>query len=327
MLLCMALLTSLSSDAARRLLQDYGLTLARIEPMSEGSVNSNFRVWTDAGARYFARIYEEQKADGARAELRLVSELAAAGVPVATATPLLDGTSIHEGLGKPFALYPWIAGEILCQARVTETHVRIVGEKLAKLHLASSRVTPLGAGRFGPEQLDERLALVESQGDSTLRQAAGLVRRKLLDYQPQRRQLPEGVIHGDLFRDNVLWQDHDIRALIDFESASWGPFAYDLMVTLLAWCYTDRFEEQLVRGLLSQYHSTRRLGSAEFDALEVEGALGCLRFAATRMTDFSLRATSGSPPARDYRRFMQRLAALEAGVLASSIAELRAKPT
>jgi homoserine kinase type II len=145
-----------------------------------------------------------------------------------------------------------------------------------------------------------------------------LIRERLAHYEIARAQqaAPRGVIHSDLFRDNVLWaKDGQLAALLDFESACEGAFAYDVMVTICAWCYSSRFETELVEAFLRGYHAVRPIQGAEVAALKVEGAVGCLRFATTRITDFSLRAAPGQPPVRDYRRFLARLSAIEAGDL------------
>jgi homoserine kinase type II len=130
--------------------------------------------------------------------------------------------------------------------------------------------------------------------------------------------LPSGIVHGDLFRDNVLFRDGTIVALLDFESAFHGPFVYDLLVTIAAWCYRSSFELEQARALVEGYESVRPLEPAERGALRTEGALACLRFVTSRITDFELRAAPGAPPLRDYRRFLARLEAIEAGALDSA---------
>ena len=313
--------TKLSLDEARALGTDFGLDVVALEPLAQGSVNSNFRLTDRSGQKYFARIYEEQGEAGALSELTLLGELARAGVPTtAPMWPKSDRVArIH---GKPFAVYPWIDGEILCQARVTPSRCRALGEGLATLHLATSSTTPLAGGRFRVEDLRERLARVQRESPSH-RDAALHIENRLQHYARRRNgTLPSGVIHGDLFRDNVLWQNERISAFIDFESASHGPFAFDVMVTVLAWCYGDALDPELVSALISGYASKRPLHPAEVDALVTEGALACLRFATTRITDFSMRASPGEPPRRDYRRFLARLEALEHGALAPILSTL-----
>jgi homoserine kinase type II len=216
-------------------------------------------------------------------------------------------------------VFPWIDGEILCLARVTADACRKLGGALARVHLASATLPRLGPGRFRPVDMRKRLADVEQRGaPPSLLEHVHQVQFLYEHWETQRvSTLPAGVVHGDLFRDNVLWKDGELAALLDFESAFHGPFAYDLMVTIAAWCYKDAFDLTLARALFEGYTSVRPLTDAERRALPVEGALGCLRFATSRITDFELRTPEGARPARDFRRFLARLDAIVGGELAS----------
>jgi homoserine kinase type II len=319
----MALLTELDLDAARRLAQIFGLHLQTLEPLHAGSVNSNFRLTDDAGGAYFARIYEEQDRSGAAREHALVAALAAAGVPVVRALQAPNGETLADFGGKAFAIFPWMEGEILCQARVSEGVCRKLGAALASVHLSSSSAPPLPVGRFRIEDLRQRLARVSAAGRASLMTAVAVIGERLGHYEAVRvPDLRRGICHGDLFRDNVLWQGGEISALLDFESACAGNFGYDLMVTALAWCYGSEFQLALVQALFDGYRSKRPMLESEVAALRVEGAVACLRFATTRLTDFSLRVPDGEKPARDYGRFLSRLQAIEAGVLDPCIASL-----
>jgi homoserine kinase type II len=315
-----ALLTPLPETDARRLALEYGLELARVEPLALGSVNSNFAFTAADGRRFFARIYEEQGRTGALAELSLVDALAAAGVPVVQGLSRRDGAPVSDFDGKPFALFPWLEGEILCQGRVTVAACRTLGAALARVHLALPAAAVENEGRFRIADLRLRLDGIEASGRHEYAPDVALIREKLEYYAAARARsaAPRGLIHSDLFRDNVLWRGEQLLALLDFESACQGAFAYDLMVTVCAWCYGSRFEPELVEALLGSYHAVRHIAPAEAAALKVEGAIGCLRFATTRITDFSLRAPHGAAPVRDYRRFLQRLSELEAGALDAS---------
>jgi homoserine kinase type II len=318
-----ALLTPLAFDDARQLSQAFGLTLEEITPLAQGSVNSNFRLRTAQG-QYFARLYEEQTPAGAALEMRTARELVAHGVP--TPAPL-QPVSLPEPLvcsGKAFAVYPWVQGEILCQRRTTVQHLDQLGRALARLHQASDKLSHIPEGRFEPRDLEVRLTAIERQiGEGTsvanasdLRVAVELIRERLNHYATLRDDtLPRGIIHGDLFRDNALWVNDELTAVIDFESASRGTFAYDVMVCVHAWCYSDHFELDKVKALLTGYTAERPLGVVEVVALVGEGAIAALRFATTRITDFALRAAPGETPKRDYRRFLARLNELEHGEL------------
>jgi Ser/Thr protein kinase RdoA (MazF antagonist) len=84
-------------------------------------------------------------------------------------------------------------------------------------------------------------------------------------------------------------------------------------VTIAAWCYRDAFDLLLVAALVEGYVAERPLSPASVAPSRVEGALGCLRFATSRITDFELRAREGERPARDFRRFLARLDAIATG--------------
>lgn len=313
----MARLTPLDLADARRLLADYGLELVTWQSLEAGSVNSNFSGTTSDGRKLFARIYEEQGPDGAEREVALLEALHAAGVPVALPLRLRDGRPVHSFAGKAFAVYPFVEGESLCQRRVTARVAEQVGKALALVHCASPTVPWLGEGRFRLEDLRKRLDRVDRSGRADLAEASRRVRQLMDHYEPKRIPgLPSGLIHGDLFRDNVLFRGETIAALLDFESASRGVFAYDVMVTVLAWCFGDHLDLDLAGALLEGYRRVRPLRADELKALPIEGAFVCLRFATTRLTDFSLRVPEGTPPIRHYQRFLARLEAIEQGALA-----------
>lgn len=322
----MAVLTPFPLEAAREVASTFGIDVLEVEALHCGSVNSNFSIRCRGGRRYFGRIYEEQGAEGAAREHALLRALSNAGVPCAVPVdshvplePDGRGPSVPLFAGKPVAFYPWIMGEIVCFQRCTTAHLHAVGVALARVHRTAS--VGLGAGRFGVEPLLERLGRVEREasaqsGRSGLLADAARVRERLAFHGERRAtDLPHGVVHGDLFRDNVLWQGSSIVALLDFESASDGPLLYDLMVCVLAWCFGDGFVAERVAALLAGYESVRPLVPAERAGLRAEAALAALRFAVTRMTDFELRTPAGQVPGRDYRRFLARLDAIEAGAL------------
>ncbi len=318
----MALLTTLPLEAARELAQRYALSLATVEALPLGSVNSNFRFTTADGKVFFARVYEEQAQSGAEFETQLLTALAERGVPVVPPLATLSGQRVCQLAGKPFAIFPWIAGDWLCLSRVTAEHCRALGAALARVHLASQAVSGLTPGRFRPSDMLERLTRVEEAGHRRLAPDIARIRELYARYLPRRdAALPSGICHGDLFRDNVLWQGARLAALLDFESAARGSFVYDLMVTTLAWCFTDALVVPHARALLSGYASERPLTAPERAALEVEGVLGCLRFATSRMTDFELRARDGEAPGRDFRRFITRIEHIERGAFAPLLAD------
>jgi homoserine kinase type II len=309
----MALLTPLPDADAARLAESYGLVLAEIEALRAGSVNSNFRLLDTRGQQFFLRIYEEQDRVGAAREVDLLGRLGAAGVPSARPVCGEDGEWLRAYAGKPVALFEWVAGTIVCQKQVTPEHAARIGSALAAVH--GIEAGSLAEGRFRIEDLERRLDFIEANAEADLALAARSIRKRLLAAVAERSPaLPRGLVHGDLFRDNVLWREGEVCALLDFESASQGAFVYDLAVTLMAWCYGERFDPKLVEAMVSGYERVRPLSAEERSGLVNEGRIAALRFATTRITDFSMRTPAGGTPGRDYRRFLGRLDAIEQGV-------------
>lgn len=303
----MATYTSVSLDDARSLATPFGLTVASVEGLSAGSVNSNYALTTSSGQRVFLRVYEEQSREGAEGESELLVWLADRGIPVARPMMRVDGGgALGEHAGKPVALFPWIPGVIRCQRGLTPRDTFAAGQALARVHLAGAPRPR--ASRFSVARLLERCDVIATADDPTLAGMADPLRDLLRSAEASRKaDAPRGLCHGDLFRDNVLFAgDGSIAAVLDFESAAEGTFAFDLAVTFLAWCYGDDFEPDLARGLASGYQSARPLEPGDRDALHAEAILGALRFMTTRITDYAMRAHLGANVPRDWRRFQRR---------------------
>lgn len=302
----MAILTRLDPAELEALAAAYGLgSLARFEGVEAGTVNTSYALELGAG-RYFLRIYEEQGVEGARAEAAMLDALAARGV--ATPAPVADraGQRVQAVRGKAAVLFPWVEGQTTCQGRVTAALTASVGAALAELHLSGVRAP--GAGRFDAASLLERCARVEASPDEAARARAEELRGRLADSIVRRDAgVPRGLVHGDLFRDNVLvGDDGAIRALLDFESAHDGPFIYDVAVSLLAWCWGSSLDRDLGAALVRGYTSRRELSARERDALFEELCFGCVRFMITRITDETWKN------GKLWQRFAMRLAEVEA---------------
>ena len=315
----MAIITPASSSEIAIFLEDYDLgRLVRATPLEAGSVNSNFELEVGVG-RFFLRLYEEQDFEGARRDADTTAELAKAGVPtpgpIERKTTGPHGTRLGELAGKPAVILPWCDGEIICQKRVTRTHAREVGAALASMHLSgASLASRYGAGRFRHDDLVKRIDRVATAKEISLSRLAPRLREKLDDATKSRNpNLPRGLTHGDLFRDNVLFGTRDkmpfVAALLDFESAHEGPLVYDLMVTVLAWCVGNALDMELARALVRGYESVRKLDASERAGAHAEARFAAVRFWITRITDYAMRLGPGK--GRDPKRFEMRLETIE----------------
>lgn len=314
----MALLTRVEDADLAVFLEDFGAgELVKATPLAAGSVNSNFYIRSSRGF-YFLRLYEEQDLAGARRDAETAVALAAAGVP--TPPPIRrsgsDPSVVGVLAGKPAALLPWIDGEILCQKRVTPAHAREVGRALAAMHVAGAPLAArYGTGRFDRDALAARIDRIEHASDPRIASKAPALREALAEISAARAtDLPRGLAHGDLFRDNVLFAPNAepprVLALLDFESAYEGSLVFDLMVTVLAWCVGDMLDEALARSMVAGYETVRPLEPRERAAAWNEARFAAIRFWITRLTDYAMRLGVGN--GRDPGRFEMRLRTLEA---------------
>jgi len=305
----MATFTPISLADGARIASAHGLGGCReVIGVSAGTVNSNYFLETERG-RVFVRLYEQQEADGVAYEWALLEHLGERGVPV---PPRVKGPGPGElrVAGRPVAVFQAVAGEDLCQARVDAHRCQAVGAALARASKAGEDFPIVRQGRFG---LPDVLRLLErASAENRAELAAPIARLRALHAELSERYptLPQGVVHGDLFRDNVLWQGADIAALLDWESASHGTVIYDLAVTMLAWCCGDSLEWELARAMVRGYRTERELAAGEWEGLWWSMRLGCLRFATTRIIDVHLKGTY-PPGYKSFQRFLQRLDVVE----------------
>lgn len=294
-------------------------SLENARGLEAGTVNTSYLLEL-AGPprrRWFLRIYEEQDAIGAAREAVVLAHLAGRGVPTPAPIPSRDGQFMRTVAGKPAALFPWVDGEMLCQRAVTVPAAEAVGVALAQIHVAGhAPEAPLDAGRFDPVHLVKRCDRVATSTDPDARALTASLRDAVAEIATSRRHdVPRGLIHGDLFRDNVLWEAADpssqttgcsrIAALLDFESAHDGPFAYDLAVTILSWSYGSSFNTDVSRAIVRGYRGVREIEPVEREVLYDEAILATLRFTITRITDEAIRV------GKRWQRFVERRQAIE----------------
>jgi len=304
----------LGADDVRAILRDFGVDGYRAhQPIPVGTINTNVRVETESGA-LFLRINEGKSLDDVVREAAIVSYVAARGVP--TPAPLTSTT------GQPFVLwqeqivsvFPWIAGRTLDRAALTPAHAAAVGGALAALHQAGADFPDHRPGRYEPDEIDRRLARVAALGRPELGPAATILRAELASLATERAAaLPMGLIHGDLFVDNVLFAGEALGALLDFEQASWGRLGYDLAVTVLAFGFgRDDFRPELTRALIDAYLASRSRSPSpeEQAAFGPELRFAACRFAVTRITDVHLKQGAGAAPGKRFQRYLARLASV-----------------
>jgi len=288
--------------------------LEAFEPIAAGTINSNFDVVTSRG-RWFVRINEGKAEVDVAWEARLVRALAAGGFPTPAPRLARDGrpyAPLAHARHKWVSVFPWRDGEHVAAAEVTPAIATALGATLAKLHqIGLEQPTSWWRGSiYDHDHLVARYERIATALDPQLQHASELLGEELgiaSDAMAMRERATHGIIHGDLFRDNVLWDAGRVAAVLDFEQASGGSLVYDLAVCINDWCWTDGPRLDLAAALISGYRSVRALTAADVAALPTEVRVAAARFTITRITDVYLARVQN--PEKDFRAFLARLEA------------------
>ena len=308
----MATFTVLGEDELGAIARAFALGPVRaVQPIAAGTINSNFDVTTERG-RFFVRVNEGKSEPDVAWEARLVSALATAGVP--TPAPLVAaGGRPYAPLGdKWVSAFPWRDGRHLAPADVTPSHAEALGAALAQIHHAGLAL-PAAWRRtsiYDHAHLVARYRSFAGARDPELARAIAVLGEELAAAEHARavrEAATHGLIHGDLFRDNVLWRDGKITAILDFEQASGGSLAYDLAVALNDWSWDPAARAPrpaIAAALVAGYQRVRPLPATDRAALPVELRASAARFTITRITDVYLARVDN--PEKDFRAFLAR---------------------
>ena len=284
----MAVYTDITDSELAAFLADYDLgTLHAFKGIAEGVENSNFLVETDR-ARLILTLYERRVAEtDLPFFIGLMSHLAQNGFPSPVPQTDRQGRNLKHLRDRPAALVSFLDGFSVREP--LEVHCRQAGYGLAQLHLAAqsfsmSRTNSLGLAAWRP------LFAPHAQAAEGLEQ--GLSARVSNDLDDLAKTwpsgLPEGVIHADLFPDNVFFLEDRFVAAIDFYFACSDMLAYDLAICLNAWCHdaTGRLDLVRARAMVEGYQSLRTLSDSEVAALPALARGAAMRFFLTRLADW-----------------------------------------
>jgi homoserine kinase type II len=284
----MAVYTEVSDEELAAFIASYELgELLSFKGIAEGVENTNYIVHTSRGP-FILTLYERRTArEDLPFFLGLMEHLAARGVSCPTPVRDNEGRNLKELAWRPAALVTFLEG--FWVRRPATVHCAAVGRALAELHMgaqgfALKRANALGLAGWRP--LYERFADRADEIAPDLGPLIGSELRSLEAHWP--KGLPTGVIHADLFPDNVFFLGDRLSGLIDFYFACNDALAYDIAVCLNAWCFEKDLSFNITKGraLLRGYEELRPLTPAEREAMPQLARGAALRFLLTRAYDW-----------------------------------------
>lgn len=287
----MSVYTDLTFEDIAAILADYSLgELAHFSGIAAGIENSNFFVETTAGQRYVLTIFERLGSDELPYFMRLMKHLASNGLPSPDVLVRQDGAllfSLDTDDGeKSGCIVSCLSGETL--DAFNEQQLFASAATLANLHVLGAdfderRASPTGRAWLVEKILSMQADVKRVYGDDALQ----LLNDELL-YQQQLQllDLPHGVIHGDLFCDNILFSGNEVSGVIDFYYAHDAPYALDIAIAINAQAIVlGDHDKARMATWLAGYESVRPLAALEKDALNHLLRLAALRFWVSRLFD------------------------------------------
>lgn len=284
----MAVYTEIADEEVEAFIAEYDLgRVLACKGIAEGIENSNFLLVTERGP-FILTLYERRvKAEDLPFFLGLMEHLAARGIPCPTPVKGRDGKALRWLASRHAVIVTFLRG--MWPRRPAAGHCQALGRALALMHRAGQdfpmrRTNDLSVTGWRP--------LFEAAGRQPEALAPDLVDeigRELTTLEGLwPTGLPEGVIHADLFPDNVFFEGDQLSGLIDFYFACNDAFAYDVAICLNAWCFeADKsFNATKGRALLQGYESVRPLQADERKMLPLLARGAALRFLMTRLYDW-----------------------------------------
>jgi homoserine kinase type II len=284
----MAVYTEVSDEEMQDFLAEYDVgTLVSAKGIAEGVENSNYLIRTTEDTfiltLYEKRVHEEDLPFF----LGLMDHLAARGIPCPEPVHGRDGKALRRLAGRPAAIISFLEG--LWTRKIRPVHCAELGRALAEFHAAGADFGIRRANGLGPKDWRPLYELAAERAHEVDEDLAPLIEEELAAIERAWPEgLPAGVIHADLFPDNVFFIGEKLSGLIDFYFACNDFLAYDIAVCLNAWCFErDRsFNVTKARQLLASYGEHRTLSKSELEALPMLCRGAALRFLLTRLYDW-----------------------------------------
>ena len=284
----MAVYTEVSDEEVAAFADEYDIgTVLSLKGIAEGVENSNYLLVSERG-QYILTLYEKRVAEADLPFfLALMEHLAGKGIACPQPLHGRDGKALRRLAGRPAAIVTFLEG--MWPRRVQPRHCAEVGHALARMHLAGADFEMQRRNSLSVHDWRALLDRCAGRADEVMPGLADELSATLSMLETRwPDDLPTGLIHADLFPDNVFFRGERLSGLIDFYFACTDFPAYDLAICLNAWCFEPdgQFNVTKARLMLSHYTGERQVDRHELQALPLLAAGAAIRFLLTRLYDW-----------------------------------------
>ena len=282
----MAVHTELSKANINKILKDYQLgELVKFSGIKEGIENTNYLLQTKNN-NFIITIFEKRvdtKQIPFYFEVMTTSHAEGIDCPVPIRNK--NGELVNKVKNKKMAIFCFLKGN--SKKKWNKGDCFMVGQKLAQFHLANINNKLKARNNFSVDFWNQIYSSCLNKFNNIIPNSLETISHEI-DYISLNwpKDLPKGVIHADLFPDNVFFKNKKISGFLDFYFSCCDFFSYDLAITINAWCfYKCKFNKEFFISLVSGYQSVRKLETAEVDNINILLRGASLRFLFTRVYD------------------------------------------
>ena len=305
----MGVFTHISKENLNTFLEDYSLKeIHSFEGINEGIQNTNYKIKIDA-KDFILTIYENiNSIDDLDFFLSLMNYLSSKGIKCPIPIKNSKSNYVGEIKSKPAALLTFLDGK--STLNIKKNHTFEIGKVLAEMHLNTKDFPLKKTNDLSVDGWEKLLIKNKNKIDKFEKNLYKKIEDKIIIIRKKwPKDLPSGVIHADLFPDNVLFKDGKVSGLIDFYFSCTDYFTYDLCICINAWCfnYKNEFQIDLFQNLLKGYQSIRKLEEEEINAIPLLCHASSLRFLLTRIDNWKNKNDLDIVNYQDPMEFLKRL--------------------
>ena len=280
----MAYYTKINKEEFKKYLSNYNLNnLFNFKGINEGIENTNYFFKTKT-RKYILTIYENRITERIKKKnlfffIQLINFLIKNKFPCPKIIFNKNNKQLSSYKNKKYAIIDFVEGKIAKKINIKQCFM--LGKAVAKLHLIAKKFNKKRQNDFSLndwEKLIKKIKLSKSQS---------IFLKKEIKYLKKEwpKKLPKGIIHGDLFPDNVFFKKNKIVGIIDLSNACYDFFSYDIAICINAWCYEKKLNVNKMKNLIKGYNSIRKIKIEELNYLNLFLRASSLRFYLSRLMD------------------------------------------
>lgn len=304
----MAVYTKITKNELNTLLKNYNIgSVSNLEGITAGVENTNYCLVTTTNQKYIFTIYEKRVSEkDLPYYLKLTKHLNKNDILCPKPIYNNDNSLISYIKNKPCAIVTFLEGKNIFN--IEDRHIKELGEYIAKMHLKGQNFNMEKENSISLknwillfDELKEKIKSIEENLDTKIETCLNFLKKNW----PQ--DLPSGVIHGDIFPDNVLFENNKISGIIDFYFTCNDFLIYDLAICINSWCFENecQLNKKKVNLLISSYNKVRNISEKELESLHILCLGSALRFFLTRFYDYAYyHNTQAEVNLHDYMEYL-----------------------